>query len=199
MFKKYLLLVLMTTLFISCGKNGPHNYPNKNTDIVAFGDSLTYGYGAGRSQSYPAYLSDMIGRDIINLGINGDTTATALARIDEIRKYKPYMVLVELSANDFLRKVPKEQTERNLREIVSRIDRMGAIVVLIDTGGGLPMNAYTKMQKQIAEDYNTLFVPGIMNGIFNKSDLKSDEIHPNAEGYKIIAGKVKDVIKDYLK
>lgn len=199
MVKKYLLLVFMLTLLISCSKKDPQNYPNSNRDIVAFGDSLTYGYGAGPNQSYPDYLGGMIGRKIVNLGVNGDTSATGLARINELRRYRPYIVLVEFSGNDFLRKIPRSQTERNLKEIVNRIQQMGAIVVLVDTGGGLPMNAYTQMQKKIAKEYNTLFVPAIMDGIFNQRNLKSDEIHPNAEGYKIIAGKIEKVIKDYLK
>ena len=76
---------------------------------------------------------------------------------------------------------------------------MGAIAVLVDTGGAYPMETYTKIQKQIAKDYKTLFVPGIMYGIYNKKSLKSDKIHPNAAGYKIVAKKVKKVIEDYLR
>lgn len=197
--KNCFCLFLLSLFVFGCGQKPPKNYPNSNTDIIAFGDSLTYGYGARRNESYPAYLSEMIGRDIVNLGVNGDTSAMGLARVREISKYKPYMVLVEFSANDFFRKVSKNETERNLREIVAQIQKTGAIVVLVDTGGALPMEAYTKIQKQIAQEYNTLFVPGIMNGIFNKESLKSDEIHPNAAGYKIVAEKVKKVIENYLK
>ena len=109
------------------------------------------------------------------------------------------MVLIEFSANDFFRKISKEQTEKNLREIVRQVQDMGAIAVLVDTGGAFPMEAYTKIQKQIAKEYNTLFVPAIMDGIYNKKSLKSDQIHPNAEGYKIVASKVKKVIEGYLR
>ena len=196
--KKYFYLIIVLFLITACNKQEPKNYPNSNTDIIAFGDSLTYGYGAERSESYPAYLSQMLGREIINLGISGDTSAMGLARINEIKKYSPYMVLIEFSANDFFRKIPKQQTENNLREIVRQVQSMGAIAVLVDTGGAYPMETYTKIQKQIAADYNTLFVPAIMDGIYNKKSLKSDQIHPNAAGYKIVAGKVRKVIEDYL-
>ena len=189
----------MITLIVSCGQKGPKNYPNTNTDIVAFGDSLTYGYGAGRNESYPAYLSEMIGRKVVNLGVSGDTSAAGVARINELRRYKPYMVLIEFSANDLFRQVPRKQTESNLRNIVNQVQNMGAIAVLVDTGGATQMKPYTEMQKKIAQEYNTLFVPGIMDGIYSKSALKSDEIHPNAAGYKIVAEKVNKVIKDYLK
>ena len=196
--KKYFYLLFILTFLLACGKQEPKNYPNSNTDIIAFGDSLTYGYGAAQDKSYPAYLSQMLGREVINLGISGDTSAMGLDRINEIKKYSPYMVLIEFSANDLFRKIPKEQTENNLREIVRQVQNMGAIAVLVDTGGAFPMDAYTKIQKQIAKDYNTLLVPAIMDGIYNKKSLKSDQIHPNAAGYKIVAERVTKVIQDYL-
>ncbi len=198
MIKKHFYLVSILFFLFGCSQQEPKNYPNSNTDIIAFGDSLTYGYGAARNESYPAYLSEMLGREIINLGISGDTSSMGLARIDEIKKYSPYMVLIEFSANDLFRKIPKEQTENNLREIVRQVQGMGAIAVLVDTGGAYPMEIYTKIQKQVSKDYNTLFVPAIMDGIYSKKSLKSDQIHPNAEGYKIVAAKVKKVIEAYL-
>ena len=198
MVKKHFYLFFFIFFIIACGQKTPKNYPNNNTDIIAFGDSLTYGYGAKKEESYPAYLSKMTGRDIINLGISGDTSAMGLARINEIEKYSPYMVLIEFSANDFFRKIPKQNTEQNLRQIVQNVQNLGAIAVLVDTGGAYPMEAYTKIQKQISKEYNALFIPGIMNGIYNKKNLKSDQIHPNEEGYKIIAAKVKKEIEKYL-
>ena len=196
--KKYFYLTIILILIIACGKQAPKNYPNSNTDIIAFGDSLTYGYGAAKNESYPAYLSKMLGREVINLGISGDTSATGLARIKEIKRYDPYMVLIEFSANDLFKRISKEQTEKNLKEIVRQVQDMGAIAVLVDTGGAYPMETYTKIQKQIAAEYNTLFVPGIMDGIYDNRALKSDQIHPNSEGYKIIAERVKKIIEDYL-
>lgn len=196
--KKYFYLFLFLFTFFACGGNMPKNYPNTNTDIIAFGDSLTYGYGAAPAESYPAYLSEMLGREIVNLGVNGDTSAMGLARIKEIENYSPYMVLVEFSANDFFRRVPKEQTEKNLRQIVEYLQKQGAIVVLVDTGGAFPMDTYTKIQKRLTKEYNTLFVPGILDGIYNDKSLKSDQVHPNGKGYKIVAEKVNKAIKKYL-
>ncbi|MBO4707806.1 MAG: hypothetical protein J5594_04555 [Elusimicrobiaceae bacterium] len=196
--KKYLYLFFISTFLFACSKYEPNNYPNSNTDIIAFGDSLTYGYGARENESYPTYLSQMLGREVINLGVSGDTSAMGLARVNEIKKYEPYMVLIEFSANDLFRKIPREQTEKNLKEIVHQVQSIGAIAVLVDTGGAYPMETYTKIQKQIAKEDNTLFVPGIMNGIYDKKSLKSDQIHPNDKGYKIVAERVKKVIEPYL-
>ncbi|MBQ2312957.1 MAG: hypothetical protein II183_02210 [Elusimicrobiaceae bacterium] len=196
--KKYFYLIFVLFLLPGCGKQEVKNYPNSNTDIIAFGDSLIYGYGAGRDETYPSYLSQMLGREVVNLGVSGDTSALGLARIKDIERYSPYMVLIEFSANDFFRKIPKDSTENNLKEIVRQVQDMGAIAVLVDTGGAYPMEPYTKIQKQIAKDYNTLFVPGIMDGIYNKKDLKSDQIHPNDKGYKIVAQRIKKIIEPYL-
>lgn len=196
--KKIFYLTIILILFTACGKQAPKNYPNSNTDIIAFGDSLTYGQGAGRTETYPFYLSEMLGREVINLGVSGDTSAMGLARVNEIKKYSSYMVLIEFSANDLFRRIPREQTENNLKQIVRQVQDMGAIAVLVDTGGAYPMETYTKIQKQIAKDYNTLFVSGIMDGIYDKKSLKSDQIHPNGKGYKIVAERVKKVIELYL-
>ena len=198
MIKKYFYLSFVLFALFGCSKQEPKNYPNSNTDIIAFGDSLTYGYGADEDKSYPAYLSQMIGRDVINLGVSGDTSAMGLDRIKEIDRYSPYMVLIEFSANDLFRKIPRDITEKNLKQIVQYVQKTGAIAVLVDTGGAYPMEGYTKIQKQIAKEYNALFISGIMDGIYNKKSLKSDQIHPNNEGYKIIAGKIKKVIDPYL-
>lgn len=199
MIKKYFYLIAVLFLVVACNKPIPKNYPNSNTDIIAFGDSLTKGYGAVENEAYPARLSQMLGREVVNLGVSGNTSANGLARIDEIKRYSPYMVLIEFSANDFFRRIPKEITEQNLKEIVRQVQEIGAIAVLVDTGGAYPMEAYTKIQKQIAKEYNTLFVPAIMDGIYNEKALKSDQIHPNSKGYEIVATKVKKVIEPYLK
>ncbi len=183
------------TSFSLNGNKALKNYPNSNKDIIAFGDSLTFGYGAEPNESYPAQLGKMLGREIINLGVAGNTSTMGLARVGELEKYSPYMVLIWFSGNDFFNNISLEETEKNLREIVKKVQDMGAIAVVIDTGF---MQSYTDMQKRIAEDYNALFVQGIFDDILMNKSLKSDRIHPNAAGYKMIASKINAAIKEYI-
>ena len=191
-------LLLCAALFTAaCGQKKPLNYKNDGRDIIAFGDSLTYGYGAELNESYPAVLAGLTGRDIINLGVSGNTALDGLNRISELDEYRPYMVLIEFGANDYMRKRPFEQTKKSLESITDYVQQKGAVAVIVDTGGP-GMGKYSDYMKELAKQKQAVFVPAILKGIFTKRELKSDMIHPNAQGYKIIAEKVHKHIKDYL-
>lgn len=166
--------------------------------IVAFGDSLTAGYGAGGVQnSYPSVLATLSGKQVINLGLSGDTAINAPTRLPQVLAEKPDMVLIEFGANDRIRNLGHEGAARAVEQIVDAVQASGAIAVIVDTGGP-QMGAYTSAYKKIAKEKQAVFVPGIIRGIFNKRELKSDMIHPNAAGYKIVAERVYKVIKPYL-
>src|SRR6185369_16988165 len=94
------------------------NLDSRGANIIAFGDSLTAGYGAGGGEDYPTRLSALIGEPVINAGVSGDTTASALARLDaDVLSRDPRIVIVGLGGNDFLGGVALPATEANLREI----------------------------------------------------------------------------------
>lgn len=167
------------------------NLDSRGSATIAFGDSLTYGYGAGDGEDYPSKLSARIKVPVINAGVNGDTTESALARIDEdVLSRNPRMVIVGLGGNDFLRGVPIGTTEGNLRRIVRRLQQGGAMVVLL--GFRFPTFGadYGDMYERVADDEHCLLVPDVLDGIMSDPKLKSDEIHPNAEGYALIAARV---------
>ena len=174
------------------------NVGNPGKNIVAFGDSLTAGYGAGKDRAYPAVLGQMVNRPVINLGLSGDTAANAPSRLPQVLQAEPYMVLIEFGGNDYMRGVSFAQTEQAIRQIVDEVQSAGAIAVLVDTGGYPAMGRSTKLYKQIAKEKQALFVPGILDGIFGKSKYKADPIHPNAAGYEMVAQKVHKAIKPYL-
>ena len=191
------LLLFAAFFTAACGQPKPLNYKNDGRDIIAFGDSLTYGYGAEPNESYPAELARLTGKDIINLGVSGNTALDGLNRIKELDGYRPYMVLIEFGANDYMRKRPFEQTQNSLKSIVDYVQQKGAVAVIIDTGGP-GMGKYSDYMKDLAKQKRAVFVPAILKGIFTKRELKSDMVHPNAKGYKLIAQKVHKHIKEYL-
>lgn len=174
------------------------NVGNSGWHIVAFGDSLTYGQGAGTEQSYPAMLEKSLGRPVLNLGQNGETALDAAARTAEALQSEPYMVLIEFGGNDFMRSVRLDQTVAALEKIVDDVQNAGAVAVIVDTGGSSIMGVYTKQYKKIAKEKGAVFVPGILNGIMGKRALMSDKVHPNAQGYARIAKKIEKAIKPYL-
>jgi acyl-CoA thioesterase-1 len=176
------------------------NLGSHGTNIIAFGDSLTAGYGASPGEDWPTRLSALIGRPIINAGVSGDTTASALARIEtDVLSRDPRVVIVGLGGNDFLRGTPMSATETNLREIVRRIQKAGAMVVLLGFRFPTLGADYGTMYERVAEDERCLLVPDVLDGIMGDQSLKSDEIHPNAAGYALIAERVAEPVGKLLK
>lgn len=186
-----IVLVLIAT-FVFRGQRAPvRNLDSRGSEIVAFGDSLTAGYGASAGEDYPAKLSTMIGRTIINAGVSGDTTDSALGRIDDaVLARNPRIVIVGLGGNDYLRGAPIDSTENNLRTIVKKIQDRGAMVVLL--GFRFPsLNAnYEAMYARVSRDEQALLVPDMLDGILSDEKLRSDAVHPNAAGYAIMAERV---------
>ncbi|MBO5911084.1 MAG: hypothetical protein J6Q05_02695 [Elusimicrobiaceae bacterium] len=191
------ILLMGLFYFVRGGKTNIKNFPNDNRSVVAFGDSLTAGYGAPVGSSYPDVLAQKISRPVVNLGVSGETAAAAPARIDQVLREQPYMVLIEFGANDHMRQQSRQAAINAVAQIVDEVQAAGAIAVIVDTGGP-GMGEYTKAYKQMAKEKGALFVPGIIKGIFYKPSLKSDQVHPNAQGYALVADKVHKVIKDYL-
>ena len=196
--KKLLIFILFLPLLGACTKK-PLFHNSKAPDIVAFGDSLTYGLGVSRDNAYPAVLSQLAGREIVNLGVSGNTAQQGAMRMHDIGKSMPCMVLIEFGGNDLLQNRPIEETRKALEEIIDYVHGLNAMAVIVDTGGNYQMSRYTKMMKKLAKKKRALFIPGIMDGIFSDKSLKSDILHPNEKGYEIIANKVYEALKPYLK
>ena len=175
------------------------NLASPHSSIVSFGDSLTAGYGAGAGEDYPSLVSRHLGVPIVNAGVSGDTTSSALARIDDMLANKPRIVIVGLGGNDYLRGEAIAATEANLRTIVRKIQEAGAMVVLL--GFSFPsLNAnYAAMYERVADDESCLLVDGVMKGILTDRTLKSDEIHPNARGYALMAERIAGPVEKLLR
>ncbi len=167
------------------------NLGSRGSGIIAFGDSLTAGYGASAGEDYPSRLSGLLGKEIVNAGVSGDTTEAALARLDgDVLARDPRIVIIGLGGNDFLRGAPISSTEVNLREIVRKIHAAGAMVVILGYRFPSLSVSYEKMYDRVAEDEKCLLIPDLLDGILSNPALKSDEIHPNARGYALIAERV---------
>lgn len=195
--KKLLIFILFLPLLGACTKK-PLFHGSKAPDIVAFGDSLTYGLGVARENSYPAVLSKLAEREVVNLGASGNTARQGAMRAHDIGRNMPCMVLIEFGGNDLMQNRPIEETRQALEEIIDYVHGLNAMAVIVDTGGNYQMVRYTKMMKKLAKKKRALFIPGIMDGIFSDKSLKSDILHPNEKGYEIIANKVYAELKPYL-
>ncbi len=185
-----LLLILIWALWPS-PYSRVKNLGSRGSAIVAFGDSLTAGYGAGAGEDYPSRLSLLIGQPVLNAGVSGDTTEGALARLDDdVLAHDPRIVIVGLGGNDFLSGVSIATTEANLRAIVRKIEAGGAMVVLLAFRFPTLNANYEEMYKRVAREEGCLLVSRVLAGILTDPALKSDSIHPNARGYQLMAERI---------
>jgi acyl-CoA thioesterase-1 len=167
------------------------NLDSRGTSVIAFGDSLTAGYGAQPGEDYPSKLTALVGTTVVNAGVSGDTTESALARLDnDVLTRSPRIVIVGLGGNDFLQGVPLAATERNLRSAVRAIHGAGAMVVILGFRFPTLGASYEKMYASVARDERCLLIPDLLDGILSNPSLKSDEIHPNARGYQLMAERI---------
>lgn len=183
-----------------CAKREIKNIDSKGKNIICFGDSLTFGYGVSPGEDYPSELAKLTNIPVINKGIDGNTSTDGLKRLDkDVLDNDPLMVIVEFSGNDFMKKVPIETTEKNINEMIDRIQAKGAMVVLADiSAGGLFLNEYHDLMRRIAYERGAIFVPRLLTKILTNPGMKSDFLHPNPRGYKIFAQRVYKVIQPYL-
>jgi acyl-CoA thioesterase I len=176
------------------------NLMSPGTAVIAFGDSLTAGYGAQQGEDYPSVLSRLIHVPVVNAGVSGDTTETALARIDQdVLTRDPRIVIVGLGGNDFLRGVPIATTEANLRTIVQKIEGANAMVVLLAFRFPSLNENYEEMYARVGKDAQCLVIKGVLSGILTDPTLKSDTIHPNARGYAKMADRIASPMNKLLR
>jgi len=177
--------------------------------LVAFGDSLTAGYGVSVEEAYPALLGQKIAEAgyrfrVINAGVSGETTAGGLRRLDWILKNRPHLVILELGANDGLRGLEIPEMERNLSKMIERFQEEGVQVVL--AGMKVPPNygkaysqAFEMTYVKLADRYRIPLIPFFLEGVAGNPLLnQADGLHPTAKGYQIIVGHIWPTIKDLI-
>jgi acyl-CoA thioesterase-1 len=175
------------------------NYPPKSGPIVAFGDSLVQGVGATEGQDFVSLVSRSINEPIENLGRSGDTTANALERLDEVLALEPRITIVLLGGNDYLRRLPHEQTFANLRTIITRLQSSGSIVLLLGIRGGLLADNFESEFSKLARETGSVYVSDVLRNLVGNRQYMYDHIHPNEDGYAIIADRVFAALRPVLK
>ena len=186
---------LLAAALTACSKTAPHAALPAGSTILALGDSLTAGYGADAEAAYPAVLASLTGWQIINGGVSGNTSAQALARLPALMRRQPQLVLVSIGGNDFLRKVPEADTRSNIRQIVQQIKAAGVPAVLVavpyfTTGALFGRLSEHPMYEELAAELNVPLFKCAWAEVLGNKKLKSDQIHANAQGYRVFAEKM---------
>ena len=194
--RSFISAFLIIVLLAACG--GDPTLPKLNGDdvIVAFGDSLTYGTGADTHAAYPAVLSTLVDHPIVNAGVPGETTVEAIARLPQVLdQHHPKLVLLCLGGNDMLRKTAASTVAQNLRAMIHAIQASGASVVLIGVPEPKLFGGAPAFYADIANELKLPYEGEVFNEVLRNPSLKSDPIHANAQGYRLVAQRLAELLK----
>lgn len=194
-----ILLLCGGLFFAACGGK-VKNADSTGTGIIAFGNSITHGTGAGPGEDYPTLLGRALGQTVTNAGVPGETSTDGLARIaQDVLSRNPRLVLIEFGGNDFLKNVPFRETVSNTEKMVKLVQARGAMAAVVSLGGMPQMRPYADEYERIAKENGAIYIGGLLSGILTDPTLKSDEIHPNAAGYKLVARRLEEKLRKYVK
>lgn len=205
---KLLLLSLLTVGLIAAGFFlFPDTSPEpvispicESSVVVAFGDSITFGTGASSGNSYPDQLSQMTGIQIINEGIPGETVSEGLVRLPEVvERYDPQLILLCQGGNDMLRGRDKKDIARDLDQMLSYLKERTIDVILIGVPApGISMSV-PDFYGDLAEKHGLVYEKEILEEVLSNASLKNDYIHPDEEGYRVIAEKLWTILSKAVK
>lgn len=189
--KHYLPLLALILLLTGCDEKSHHEPLLPGTTVLAFGDSVTHGTGAGKDQDYPALLALATGWHVVNAGTPGDTAQRAVSRIEPLlQQHKPALVIIGLGGNDFLRRRPTMAVKEDLRSIVQQVQQSGATVALLAVPefsvfrAGIGVLSDSPIYGELAEEEEVILIAGVFSRVLSDNNLKADAIHPNADGYR---------------
>ena len=190
---------LTVLLVLAACDSGPPKLAKLPADgvVLAFGDSLTFGTGARAEASYPAVLQQLIGRRVLGAGVPGEVTARGLARLPGVLEATaPDLLVLIHGGNDLLQRRPRADTRANLRAMVRLARERGVAVVLIGVPNlGLILGRSAGFYQDLAEELEIPYDGAALPAILQQPSLKSDAIHPNAQGYRQLAEAVAELLR----
>ena len=166
-------------------------------NIICFGDSLTFGTGAPEGSDYPSRLSDLISIPVINAGVPGEVTSAGLIRLpDLLDEFQPQLMILCHGGNDMLRKQDLAVAADNLRSMIRFARQRGVSVILIAVPRPGLLLSPPEFYQQVAEEMGVPIEIDVLSELLSDRSLKSDVIHPNSEGYRMVAEALFQLMKD---
>ncbi len=167
-----------------------------DTKVLAFGDSITYGYGVEPEQNFPSQLSMLLHTEVINAGINGEVTSEGLRRLPALlEEHKPQILIITHGGNDILRRRNLFKAKENIKDMIRIARKQGIHVVLV----GVPMVEIVSLSTaqiyhEISKELGVPLDDTALENILGDSSLKIDQIHPNADGHRMLANSIANLI-----
>lgn len=192
----HLLLLCCLILLSGCSRGA--QLPPLAADglVLAFGDSITAGIGAGAGESYPDVLGKLIGRTVVNAGVPGEVSAEGLARLPELLEaQKPALLILCHGGNDLLQRLDQGQTAGNLRAMIRLARERGIAVLLVAVPAPDLSLKPPPFYAELAAEFGIPLEAKILAKVLGKGALKSDYVHPNAAGYRQLAEALATLLK----
>ena len=195
-FPNWQYIVAALLLLTACGASPTLPRLPAGAVVLAFGDSLTYGTGADSGQSYPAALTALTGRRVINAGVPGEVSAEGRARLPALLdEHRPQLLILCHGGNDLLRKHAEPELARNLRAMVEAARSRGIAVVLVGVPAPGLLLSVPDLYAALAKEQRLPYEAEALRTILGDRALKSDPIHPNAEGYRRLAQRLHALLR----
>lgn|SRR5690606_3510786 len=196
------VVVLLFAALSACGDSLRFEPLPAGTVVLAFGDSVTYGTGAGRGEDYPSRLAELTGWHVRNAGVPGETARAATARIaDALAETGAAIVIVELGGNDFLQRRSAADVKEDLRTIIRSARDAGVLPVLVSVPQLSILGAVTgrltdsPIYAELAEEERVLLVEEVFADVLSDASLRADPIHPNTQGYRVLATRIAEALE----
>ena len=210
-------LLLSCTALWACGRDEPmpqaageQQEAHYDGTIAAVGDSLTAGYGLSEEQAYPAQLERSLQAEglryrVANAGISGETSSGTLSRIKWVLTLKPDIVILETGANDGMRGISPELTQKNLNEIIGILAEHKVVVVLagmqmLSNLGEEFRTAFTNVYPAVAGQRKVVLIPFFLEGVAGEPHLNlPDAVHPTEQGYAVVVSNLLPYVKEAIR
>lgn len=192
-----LCFVFLCFAITACDNTPKINPLQDDAVVLAFGDSLTYGTGAHKEQSYPAQLQSLIARPVINAGIPGEVSRAGLRRLPALLKqHRPDLIIICHGGNDILRRLNLQTTRSNIQQMIDLSVEHGAQVVLVGVPEFGIFLSTAEFYTELAEDNRIPIENTVLSDVLKTAAYKSDQIHPNATGYGIMATRLAALLQN---
>lgn len=181
-------LLCIACLFLQACSGPKLELLSVNGDILAFGDSLTYGKGASEGGDYPTVLSELTGLSVINAGVSGETTTQGLSRLrGMLEQSSPQLLILLEGGNDFLRNTDADITEANLAKMIELAQAKSIPVILIAVPHKSLFLTDASFYSELATTYGVILIEDTLSELLKSPSMKSDRIHLNNAGYRVLA------------
>jgi acyl-CoA thioesterase-1 len=190
------MILVVAMLPAACSRTPQLPLLAADATILAFGDSLTAGTGAGEAESYPAVLARLSGRKVVNAGVPGEVSAGGVQRLPELlERERPALLILCHGGNDLLARRDQRQIADNLRAMIRSAGERGVPVLLVAVPSPDLMLKLPGLYEELAGEFRIPIERRALAHILGKGSLKSDHVHPNAAGYRLLAEAVAELLK----